>query len=114
VRILYVENHDRFAETVTEQFLGGHEVVRCATIVDALTRLASETFDAALVDHDLDDGAGTIVVRALRRRAFGGPIVAVSAEDDRNEALVAAGATAVCRKADFHAIASRLVPTPAP
>lgn len=89
VKLLVVDDHTVFVETVA-----------ASTVADALAVLAGR-FDAALVDHDLPDGKGTEVVRALRRAGFLGTIVAISALADGNAALVSAGADRVCAKGAF-------------
>jgi DNA-binding response OmpR family regulator len=105
--VLFVENHRVFAETVIEKFLADHEVLLVPTIAEALGILGS-SFDVVLVDYDLPDGKGTEVVRALRAAHFRGTIVAISSRDAGNAALLAAGATVICAKKDFRAIAAAL------
>ncbi|WP_146647221.1 response regulator [Labilithrix luteola] len=107
MKLLFVENHRVFAQTVIDQFLANHEVVLVTTIAEAKRRL-SHAFDAVLVDYDLPDGKGTEVVRALRAIGFGGKIVAVSSREEGNEELRSAGATAICSKKDFRAIGAAL------
>jgi CheY-like chemotaxis protein len=113
VRILFVENHQAFAETVAKQFLAEHEVVVVATVSEARSRLVEWDFDAVLVDYDLDDGKGTLLAEFLRSAGFGGVVVAVSSHDEGNQALVRAGAAAICPKAEFSKIASVLKATAA-
>jgi DNA-binding response OmpR family regulator len=108
LRVLLVENHELFARTVVEAFLSDCDVTVCGS-VDAATRLASaEQYDAILVDYDLDDGKGDEVVRRLRGGGSRARIIAISARDEGNEALLRAGANAVCRKADFALIRERV------
>ena len=108
MRILYVENHARFAETVVEQFLGAHEVVVHPSIADARRATEHRAFDTVLVDYDLDDGKGDAFVRELRARAFDGRIVAVSAHERGNGALLDAGADGACPKGQMHRILEHL------
>jgi CheY-like chemotaxis protein len=113
MRILFVENHRTFADTVIREFLGGHVVTVVRSCADAMSPSLSDAFDAILVDYDLDDGKGEHVVRGMRARGFAGPIVAVSAHEEGNAALVSAGATAACPKARFREVPgllARLVP----
>lgn len=107
VKILFVENHLLFAQTVIEQFLTGHEIMLVPTIAEAKGAM-SPTFDAVLVDYDLPDGKGTEVVLALRAMGFRGAIVAVSSREEGNDELRAAGATRTCSKKDFRAICAAL------
>jgi DNA-binding response OmpR family regulator len=104
VRILFVENHPVFAELVSKQFLAEHEVVILSKISEARSLIAESNFDAVLVDYDLDDGKGTLMVEFLRSFGFGGVVVAVSSHEEGNQALLRAGATAVCSKLEFHKI----------
>lgn len=108
VRILFVENDAVFAEVVCGEFLRGHDVTVAPTIRAALARARVMTFDAALVDYDLDDGKGDEVVHGLRVLGFHGTVVAVSSHARGNDALVAAGADAVCPKLEFATIGSIL------
>jgi DNA-binding response OmpR family regulator len=107
LKILFVENHQVFAQTVIQQFLSGHDV-RVATSIEDARRALSDAFDAILVDYDLPDGKGTEVVRALRAMHFRGNIVAVSSREEGNLALRTAGANVVCSKLDFRAIEAAL------
>src|SRR5689334_15146552 len=74
VRLLYVENHAVFASIAVEQFLSRHEVTIAPSLAAARAEWARSTFDAMLVDFDLDDGKGDAFVRELRG-GFRGPIV---------------------------------------
>ena len=107
VRLLFVEKDAVFARVVVQEFLAEHDVTVVATIAGAL-RVLDEPFDAVLVDYDLDDGKGTAVVQALRRRGFGGRIVGVSSHEPGNAALVAAGADDACSKMGFDEIGRHL------
>lgn len=109
MRILFVEDHRVFAETVATQFLSAHEVEIAESIAVARQAIvAGPAFDAVLVDYDLPDGKGTEVVRQLRANRFKGGIVAVSAKDEGNAELRAAGAHASCKKAEIHQLAITL------
>lgn len=103
MRLLYVDNHDVFARTATEQFLADHDVEIVPTIAEAKQRISANTYDVVLVDYDLDDGKGDELVRWMLGRSEA-RIVAVSATQIGNERLTAAGAHAVCAKAQFQAI----------
>ena len=108
MHILFVENHGVFARTVVEEFLSDHEVVVVPSVLDVLEAFRRFTFDVVLVDYDLDDCKGDVFVRRLRDSGARLPIVAVSARDDGNDALLAAGANVVCHKGAFRRIASML------
>jgi DNA-binding response OmpR family regulator len=105
MRVLMVENHAVFAETVMRQFLAEHDVRLAPTLAEARLALRSGPFEVVLVDYDLDDDAkGDLLVRELIGAGFPGRIVAISARDFGNEALLEAGAHAVCPKLRFHTI----------
>lgn len=108
MRILFVENHDKFASVVTKQFLGGHSVTRIPTVAEAWTELDSSEFEVALIDYDLDDGTGDELVRQIRDASLPVKIVAVSSHDRGNNALVAAGADTICGKMEFTGIGAVL------
>jgi CheY-like chemotaxis protein len=105
MRILMAENHEVFASTVTREFLSGHDVLVVNTLQRALEALESHgPFDAILSDFDLDDGYGTELVRGLRDSEFSGLVLAMSAKDDANVALIDAGADVACSKMEFSGV----------
>jgi CheY-like chemotaxis protein len=104
VRILWVENHPRFVSVVRHQFLAGHELTVVPSLEAARIAAGAGDFDAVLVDYDLDDGKGDVLVRELRERFPRVAIVATSSHEDGNRALTAAGADAVCGKLEFNRI----------
>ena len=111
MRILFVENHEIFASTVCSAFLPQHEVVVVPSLVEAkgaINAMGPSSFNAALIDYDLDDCKGDAVVRLLRERGFNGPIVAVSSHEIGNAKLLLSGADATCPKMKFSSIAKVL------
>ena len=109
MRILFVEDQRIFAETVANQFLSAHQVDIAESIAAArVALLAAPPYDAVLIDYDLPDGKGTALVRHLRTTGFRGRIIAVSAKDDGNRELRAAGAHDTCKKAELRRIADVL------
>jgi CheY-like chemotaxis protein len=110
MKILYVENHARFAEVTVAEFLATHEVTVVPSLAEAYHALAEGTFDVVLVDYDLDDGKGDELVMALQIQQtqpayhHRPAIIAVSSHQAGNDALVAAGADAVCSKMQFSKI----------
>jgi DNA-binding response OmpR family regulator len=101
MKVLYVENHARFAKLTTAQFLASHEVTVVPSVVAARHALAQSTFDVVLVDYDLDDGKGDEVVKWLQFQSHRPLVIAVSSHQAGNDALVTAGANAVCNKMQF-------------
>jgi len=108
VRILFVEDHAGFAKIAISTFLAEHEVTIAPSLESARAAVASAEFDVLLVDYDLPDGKGERLVLEVRRAGNPVRIVAVSAHEMGNQALLDAGADAVCRKADFPKIATAL------
>ncbi len=105
-----VENHSLFAITVVSEFLSEHEVDLRRMVWTAINTYPND-YDAMLVDYDLGDGKGDRVVRWARGRGYTGRIIAISARAEGNEALLEAGADAVCNKLDFAQIGKLLSKT---
>lgn len=112
MRMLMVENHVTFAEIVRRQFLGEHEVLIVPSLAAVRERLREVRFDAVLVDFDLDDGKGDVLVRELKSAGFPGRIVGISSHEPGNAALLAAGAHTTCAKSAFSRISEHLKPLP--
>ena len=108
MRILWVENHPRFVSVVRNQFLAGHELTVVPSLEAARVAAAAGGFDAVLVDYDLDDRKGDLLVRELREKLPRVAIVATSSHENGNQALLAAGADAVCGKLEFSRIPNLL------
>jgi len=104
MNILYVENHPIFAENVVRQFLLQHRVSVVPSISAAHLAIKDGSFDVLLVDYDLDDGKGSELVQSLRSSGNYIVIIAVSARVEGNDALLRAGADAVCSKMEFDEI----------
>jgi DNA-binding NarL/FixJ family response regulator len=105
MNILDVENHPHFARIVVRQFLAAHAVTIVPSLAAAHAALAAADFAVVLVDFDLDDGKGAELVCALANAEQRPFVVAVSAHETGNQALVEAGADAVCSKSEFQRIA---------
>lgn len=104
MKILYVENHEVFADNVIRQFLSQHSVTVASTLADARRVLAAGSFDLLLVDYDLDDGKGDALVKEVHASTSPVPVIGVSSHDEGNTALLRAGAGAVCSKMQFDRI----------
>jgi CheY-like chemotaxis protein len=103
-RILFLENHEVFAKTVSEAFLAQHVVDIIPSVASALAAARDRPYDVALVDYDLEDEKGDEFVRRLRARGSTLAVIGVSARDEGNDVLLSAGADLVCRKSDFSSI----------
>lgn len=107
MRILFVENHAVFAETVRAAFLSEHQVEVVPSVRLAVEALERRAFDVVLVDYDLDDQKGDVLVTQLRTTGKL-LVVGVSSHAEGNAALLHAGAHAVCPKLEFAEIADVL------
>jgi DNA-binding NarL/FixJ family response regulator len=99
--VLWVENHPTFTRIAGRQFLAAHEVTVVTSLAAARSALAAETFDAVLLDYDLDDGKGAELVAFIQQLADAPIVVAASSHDHGNQSLLAAGADAACPKSRF-------------
>ena len=104
MRILFVDNHPEFTSLVTQSFLHNDDVEIVPTIAGARAAVQGAAFDVALVDYDLDHGKGVEFNRWVRSTRAQLRMVAVSARVEGNQALMSAGADAVCAKLDFSGI----------
>jgi DNA-binding response OmpR family regulator len=112
MNILWVENHSQFARLAVRTFLAGHAVTVVPSLATARLELAEKAFEVVLVDFDLDDGKGTELVRTLRPGPGRPWVIAVSAHEAGNTALLEAGADAACSKLEFARIAAVIASLP--
>jgi CheY-like chemotaxis protein len=114
VRLLWVENHAVFTRVAGRQFLAGHDLTVVPSLALAREALAARTFDAVLLDYDLDDGKGASLIEVIRQLPTVPVVVGTSAHEDGNAALLAAGADAACPKgnlSEISAVLARVVAT---
>ena len=104
MRILWVENHAAFVRVAGRQFLAGHDLTVVPSVAGARAALGPCTFEAVLVDYDLDDGKGAEVVQLVRQHAVRPVVIAVSSHAESNAALLTAGADAAYPKMQFAGI----------
>ena len=62
---------------------------------------AADDLGRFMLDYDLDDGKGTELVHEIVNGPSGLPLIATSSHLAGNQALLNAGANAVCSKMDF-------------
>lgn len=101
MKILFVENQPRFANIAAKTFLPTHVVTVVPSVAAARQALLAGTFDVVLVDYDLDDGKGAELVQAMQGQINRPIIIATSSHAAGNQALLEAGANAICSKLDF-------------
>lgn len=105
MKILYVENHAIFAQQVCCQFLSAHEVDVVSSLLAARQALGAKKYELLIVDFDLDDGKGDELVTACKELYPNLKVIAASSHDAGNQALMKAGAAAICGKMEFNKIA---------
>lgn len=108
MRILLVESHETFARVVVGAFLREHEVTIRTMVMDAQHEFDVGGFDVVLVDYDLADFKGSELVKYIRKSGYEIPIIGISARDEGNDLLLAAGASEVCNKMNFDRISEIL------
>lgn len=108
MRILLVESHETFAQVVVGAFLREHEVTIHNTVLGAQHEFDVGGFDVVLVDYDLADFKGSELVKYIRKSGYDIHIIGISARDECNDLLLAAGASEVCNKMNFDRIGEML------
>jgi two-component system, NarL family, nitrate/nitrite response regulator NarL len=80
-RVLLVDDHALFRESVSrilaDEF--GLQVDHCASIREAMDRLAQQKFDLVLLDHDLGSERASQFLPAARQAGFEGRVLVVTA-----------------------------------
>ena len=104
MNILWIENHERFAKIALKTFLTAHTVTVVPSLAAARAALAPAKFDLVLVDYDLDDGKGDALIKEIMALCPSPRIIATSSHAFGNQALMEAGADAVCGKTEFASI----------
>lgn len=80
-QLMLVDDHALFRESVS-RILGEQpdlEVQHCASIREALERLAAQRFDLVLLDHDLGSERASQFLPAARQAGFEGRVLVVTA-----------------------------------
>ena len=120
-RVLIVDDHYAFAEMLELALRPAlakdpgtpddyPKFVRATSVAEGL-RLVSEDgpFDLAVVDLILPDGDGTKVVREIKRRSPGTPVVVLSASEHLSEALAAGADEAISKRTRLAEIVASLL-----
>ncbi|MES1258002.1 MAG: response regulator transcription factor [Acidobacteriota bacterium] len=82
IRILLVDDHSLFRESLSRLLEAEPEFViaaTCARVAEALEVLAREPVDVVLLDYDLGDEEGTVLLEESKRRGFAARILMVTA-----------------------------------
>ncbi|MEO5629785.1 MAG: ATP-binding protein [Thermomonas sp.] len=93
LRLLLVEDDATVAEVIRQLLQAqGHRVSHAGHGLAALGEVASQAFDAALLDLDLPGMDGLALARMLRAQGFSAPLLAVTARSDAAAELQASEA----------------------
>ena len=100
IKIMYIEDHEIFGKQVIQNILSDYDVNQVTSLTQAYAEweLNGASYQIILCDYDLPDGKGSEFIERIRVLGFRLPIVAVSSHERGNQALLKAGADAVCSK----------------
>ncbi len=88
MRLLLVEDDDALAGALVAGLRGEDFAIdRFATLREARAALSTTTFDAVVLDRGLPDGDGVDLLRDLRTRAAGIPVLLLTARDALDDRL---------------------------
>lgn len=104
MRILFVDNQETFARVVIGAFLGCHDVAVRTSLSGAIEELGACDYDAVLISFEIEDGSGIEIVRYIRDTGREVLVIGISAKEEENAQLVAAGADDACSKMHFDRI----------
>src|SRR5208337_242035 len=83
MRLLIVEDNDRLVALLERLFREhGHVVDAFSTVDEAIAALDAAPYDAIVLDLTLPDGEGADVLRAVRQKGEGTPVLIASARAD--------------------------------
>ncbi len=102
--ILWVENHQGFSQIAIKNFLTAHKVTVVPSLAAARVCLTETEYDLVMLDYDLDDGKGTELVQEVVSSPTRPMLIATSSHLTGNQALLDAGAGAICSKMNFAGI----------
>ena len=88
MKILMVEDDLSIGRALLSVFQdSGHGVVWCRLAAHAVERMTAEHFDAMLLDLGLPDSDGTELLKAMRARRIGLPVLIITARDSLEDRL---------------------------
>jgi len=82
IRILLVDDHSLFRESLSRLLEAEPDfiiVATCATVAEALECLSREPIDVVLLDYDLGDEQGSVLLEEAKRRGFAARTLMVTA-----------------------------------
>jgi len=82
-RILHVEDDSDFAEVLTTSLGVGLDVIKAATLREAQELIKEQAFDLFIIDWELPDGDGAMLLENISRLHQGTPVIGLSAHDAR-------------------------------
>lgn len=112
MRLLVVEDERNLAEVVADHLrAAGHAVDIAGTLQDAQAAVRAIRYDLILLDLHLPDGDGLTLVRDLRDRSVGTPVLIATARDrimERIEGLEAGADDYLVKPYDLHEMMARI------
>ena len=112
MRLLVVEDEADLAQAAVEHLrVAGHAVDLAATLDEAEAAVRVTTYDLILLDLRLPDGDGLALLRGLRDRGDGTPVLIVTARDrimERIAGLEAGADDYLVKPYDLHEMAARI------
>lgn len=82
IRVLMVDDNNEHVELCTESLGDEFEVDPAPTGCEAMTKLESDLYDIIVLDYSLPDITGLELIKKIKDRGYGMPVVFVSATDD--------------------------------
>ncbi|SEW26990.1 two component transcriptional regulator, winged helix family [Aliiroseovarius sediminilitoris] len=112
MRLLVVEDEQDLAGAVADHLRAvGHAVDSAGTLHDALAAVRATSYDLVLLDLHLPDGDGLSLVRDLRDRSVGTPVMIATARDrimERIEGLEAGADDYLVKPYDLDEMVARI------
>lgn len=112
MRLLVVEDEQDLAGAVADHLRAvGHAVDNAGTLHDALAAVRATSYDLVLLDLHLPDGDGLSLVRDLRDRSVGTPVMIATARDrimERIEGLEAGADDYLVKPYDLDEMVARI------
>ena len=95
---LLVEDNSHFRNKIIQSYLRGCRVIELNQGRHFLQVLEKYQFHFILMDYELPDNNGEVLVIAAREYAYKGPIIGISSSEYLNQKLLKAGADASIEK----------------
>lgn len=90
--VLFVEDNSHFRSKIVGRYLTGSRVIELNHGRHFLQVLEKYQFHFILMDYELPDNNGEVLVTAAREYKYNGPIIGISSSEYLNQKLLRAGA----------------------